>query len=59
MKLKSQYSTSNTPDMIPASFKMATLFPCCAMRVNRPALPLSDVPRLEKTSFYFIAAMSA
>lgn len=35
---------------IPASFKTATRFPCCAMRVNRVALPLSDVPKLENTS---------
>ena len=39
------------PIMIPASLKIATLFPCWAMRVKRPALPLSDAPRDVKPSF--------
>jgi hypothetical protein len=29
---------------------MATLFPLCAMRPSRPALPFSVVPRVEKVS---------
>jgi hypothetical protein len=35
---------------MPLSFSIATLFPLCAMRVNREALPFSDVPKEEKVS---------
>lgn len=35
---------------MPASFKTATLFPDCAMRVRRVALPLRVVPKEEKVS---------
>ena len=38
--------------MIPANFKIATLFPDEAMRVRRVAEPLSDVPKEEKVSLY-------
>lgn len=46
-----QYNTTTTAIMIPASFNIATLFPCCAIRPNRPALPFKDVLKFEKTSF--------
>ena len=36
--------------MIPASFKIATLLPCCAMRPSRPALLRMLVDIFEKTS---------
>lgn len=36
--------------MMAASLKMATLLPCCAMRVMRPALPLIDEAMEEKVS---------
>jgi hypothetical protein len=38
---------------IPASFSTATLFPCAAIRVKRPALPFSDVEREEKVSLWW------
>ena len=44
--------------MMPLSFKTATLFPLCAMRPSRLALPLRFEAKLEKTSFY-IGQMSA
>ena len=37
--------------MMAASLRMATLFPCCAMRPRRPADDLMEVVMLEKTSF--------
>ena len=46
------HSTTTTPTIIPASFKIATLFPCCAIRVMRPAEPFIEVDIEEKTSFY-------
>lgn len=33
---------------IPASLRMATLFPCCAIRVNLPALPCRVFEKFEK-----------
>jgi hypothetical protein len=50
-KLTIQYSTSTTPIIMPASFKIAILFPCCAIRPSRPALDLIEVVMLEKSSF--------
>lgn len=47
-----QYSTSTIPMIMPASFRIATLFPCCAMRVKRPALPCRLFERLEKALFW-------
>jgi len=38
--------------IIPASLKMATLFPCEAMRVRRPALPLRFVAKVVNVSVY-------
>lgn len=38
---------------MPASFRMATLLPLCAMRVRRVALPLREEEKVEKVSFYF------
>lgn len=38
--------------IMPANFSIATLFPELAIRPNLPALPFSDVEKLEKTSFY-------
>lgn len=49
---KTQYNTKNTTTMIPANFSIATLFPCCAIRPNRPALDRIDVDIEEKTSFW-------
>ena len=46
------HSTITTPMIMPANFSIATLFPELAIRPNLPALPLSDVEKLEKTSFY-------
>jgi hypothetical protein len=37
-----------TAMMIPASLRIATLFPCCAMRVNLPALPCRLFEKFEK-----------
>jgi hypothetical protein len=37
-----------TAMMIPASLRMATLFPCCAIRVNLPALPCRLFEKFEK-----------
>lgn len=47
-----QYSTMTVPMMMPASLKMATLLPDCAMRVRRVALPLRELEKVEKVSFY-------
>jgi hypothetical protein len=37
-----------TAIIIPASLRIATLFPCCAIRVNLPALPCRLFEKLEK-----------
>jgi hypothetical protein len=37
-----------TAMMTPASLRMATLFPCCAIRVNLPALPCRLFEKFEK-----------
>jgi hypothetical protein len=34
--------------IIPASLRIATLFPCCAIRVNLPALPCRLFEKFEK-----------
>ena len=47
------HSTTTTPTIIPANFSIATLFPLCAIRPRRPALPFMDVDMEEKTSFFF------
>jgi hypothetical protein len=47
-------STTTTAMTIPASFSTATLFPCAAIRVRRPALPFSDVEREEKVSLWVV-----
>jgi hypothetical protein len=39
---------------MPASFNTATLLPCAAIRVRRPALPFSDVEREEKVSLWVV-----
>ena len=44
--------------IIPASFSIATLFPCCAIRPNLPALDLTDVDIEEKTSFWGIIKLA-
>ena len=49
---KTQYSTMTSPTIMPANFKIATLFPCCAIRPSLDALVLIDVCILEKASFY-------
>jgi hypothetical protein len=41
-----------TPVMMPANLNIATLFPAAAIRPNRPADPLRDVPIEEKVSDY-------
>ena len=46
------HNTTTTPTNIPASFKIATLFPCCAIRPRRLAEPLIELPIEEKTSDY-------
>jgi len=46
------HNNITTPIIIPASFKIATLFPLCAIRPSRPALFLKDVPKLLKTSAF-------
>lgn len=43
-----QYKTRTIATMIPASLRMATLFPCCAIRVNLPALPCKLFEKVEK-----------
>lgn len=40
---------------MPASLRIATLLPDCAMRVRRPALPLRLVAKVEKVSFWGFA----
>lgn len=50
-----QYNKTTAPTMIAASLKIATLLPCCAMRVMRVALPLSDDVMEEKVSDYAAA----
>jgi hypothetical protein len=62
MPIKSHFRHTNSPHiihsaittaiMIPASLNIATLFPAAAIRPNRPAEPLSDVPIDEKVSDY-------
>jgi hypothetical protein len=37
---------------MPDNFNIATLFPDCAMRVRRDALPLRDVLKVENVSDY-------
>lgn len=46
------HSAITTPIMIPASLKIATLFPAAAIRPNRPAEPFRDVLIDEKVSDY-------
>lgn len=45
------HNTTTTPTIMPANFNTATLFPLCAIRPRRPALPLMLVVMEEKTSF--------
>lgn len=45
--------------IIPANFNIATLFPCCAIRVMRPAEPLMFVDRLEKISLCVIGSLAS
>lgn len=50
MKPKIQYNKTTVPTMMPASLRIATLFPACAARPRRAALPFKVVDMLEKTS---------
>ena len=49
-QLNTHHTSTTTPTITPASFKIATLFPLCAIRPSRPAEPLIEVPMEEKTS---------
>jgi len=58
IKCQIQYNITTAPIIIPANFRMATLFPDEAMRVRRVAEPLSDVPKEEKVSLYRMRCQS-
>ena len=49
-QLSPHQSTTTTAIIIPESFNIATLFPCCAILPSRPADPFMDDPMEEKTS---------
>jgi hypothetical protein len=46
------HNNTTTPIIMPASLRMATLFPDAAILPSRPADPFKEVPMEEKVSDY-------